>query len=96
MAQRKRAVKHRLLPSLTFKSDLRMVMDHNPEDVGSKPTTGNISNLVVFRNDPTHTCVLNPLSSEAERRTHNPEVGGSKPPGGIFTLSALKKPMVIC
>ena len=96
MAQRKRAVKHRLLPYLTFKSVLRMVMDHTPEDVGSKPTTGNTSNLVVFRNDPTHTCVLNPLSSAAERKTHNPEVGGSKPPGGIFNLSALKKPMVIC
>ncbi len=27
---------------------------------------------------------FHPLSSEAERRTHNPEVGGSKPPGGIF------------
>lgn len=24
------------------------------------------------------------LSSEAERRAHNPEAGGSKPPGGIF------------
>ena len=26
----------------------------------------------------------NPLSSAAERRTHNPEVGGSKPPGGSY------------
>ena len=24
------------------------------------------------------------LSSEAERRAHNPEVGGSKPPGGTL------------
>ena len=67
-----------------------MVMAYNPEDVGSKPTAGNIFNLVVFRNDPrvsslykTH---FNPLSSEAERRTHNPEVGGSKPPGGIISI----------
>ena len=28
-----------------------------------------------------------PLSSEAERRTHNPEVGGSKPPGGILPFA---------
>ena len=27
---------------------------------------------------------FHPLSSAAERRTHNPEVGGSKPPGGIL------------
>jgi hypothetical protein len=77
-------------------------MDHTPEDVGSKPTTGNISNLVVLQKRlhtraTTYTRTpLNPLSSAAERRTHNPEVGGSKPPGGIYTLSALKKPMVIC
>ena len=30
----------------------------------------------------------NPLSSAAERRTHNPEVGGSKPPGGKSSICA--------
>ena len=34
----------------------------------------------------THT--HDPLSSEAERRTHNPEVGGSKPPGGSTRCGA--------
>ena len=42
VAQRKRAVKTRLLHFDLRGSDLRMVMDHTPEDVGSKPTTGNI------------------------------------------------------
>ena len=38
----------------------------------------------------------NLLSSAAERRAHNPGVGGSKPPGGIYSNSpALQKLVVI-
>ena len=40
VAQWKRAVKLRPLPFNHLWFDLRMVMDHNPEVVGSKPTTG--------------------------------------------------------
>ena len=40
VAQWKRAVKHRPLSFNHLWFDLRMVMDHTPEDVGSKPTTG--------------------------------------------------------
>ena len=48
VAQRKRAVKHRLLHLDHLWSDLRMVMAYTPEDVGSKPTTG-IIQFVSFR-----------------------------------------------
>ena len=36
----------------------------------------------------THT-ILNPLSSEAERRTHNPEVRRIKTPRRYFTICVL-------
>ena len=35
-------------------------------------------------------CSSYPLSSAAERQAHNLEVGGSKPPGGIFFRSAIQ------
>ena len=59
---------------------------HNSEVTRSKRVAG-------IQIITSHQCIkaleqpLNPLSSAAERRTHNPEVGGSKPPGGIFIFA---------
>ena len=59
---------------------------HNHEDIRSKRISG------IYHTS--HWCIKalehlrNPLSSEAERAAHNCEVGGSKPPGGIPSISA--------
>ena len=68
-----------------------MVMAYNPEDVGSKPTAGNIFNLLVLQkqvvkldvkrsNQPT----FNRGGAGAARGAHNSEDIGSKPISGII------------
>ena len=73
-----------------------MVMAYNPEDVGSKPTTGNIPIWSFYRNAPraaTHirAHILNLLSSEEERAAHNREVVRIKTNRRYFHLGSFKE-----
>ena len=87
VAQRKRAVKPRLLHLDLRGSDLRTVMDHTPEDVGSKPTTGNI-HFAGFTEAGRHSQATSKhgtqsnnqyrCGAEAARGAHNSEVTRSK------------------
>jgi hypothetical protein len=69
-------------------------MAYNPEDVGSKPTAGNISIWSFYRNDPSYakrrktqqTHILYRGGAEAARGAHNSEVTRSRRVSGIISL----------
>ena len=72
-------------------------MDHTPEDVGSKPTTG-IVQFVSFKEadrqssrDVKHEQPLTDVAQRYARGAHNSEVTGSTPVVGISNSHALQK-----
>ena len=70
-----------------------MVMDHTPEDVGSKPTTGIIpirsfQNCHAVTTAHHSTTTIHRHGAAAARGAHNSEVTGSKPVAGIFQFTS--------